>query len=210
MLSVLTVLSRECYICIDMSKKLLWILAGVMAIVMTGLILVQTYWISNAFRIKEKQFAQLVARSMSGFSTVVENREAAYFLNQFLFPGMDADTTGSGGLYFNYHEESHSSLDPYNPRDFHYDQQITIQNQDGKKAAKKDGIRIRVNNDSLTVRMPGKSGFRYGPDRKGRSSWQYSRRSRDPEKNPIETGTHRQGHVKDVWPPPQHRRKALA
>ena len=53
--------------------------------------------------------------------------------------------------------ESHSSLDPYNPRDFHYDQQITIQNQDGKKAAKKDGISIKVNNDSLTVSMPGKS-----------------------------------------------------
>ncbi len=141
-----------------MSKKLLWILAGVMAIVMTGLILVQTYWISNAFRIKEKQFAQLVARSMSGFSTVVENREAAYFLNQFLYPGMDVDTTGSGGLYFNYQEESHSSPDPYNPRDFHYDQQITIQNQGGKKTAKQDGISIRVNNDSLTVLMPGKSG----------------------------------------------------
>ena len=81
-----------------MSKKLVWILAGVMAIVMIGLILVQTYWISNAFNIKEKQFAQLVARSMSNFSNELENREAAHLLNQFISPEMAPDTTGGGGF----------------------------------------------------------------------------------------------------------------
>ncbi len=135
-----------------MSKKLLWILAGVMAIVMTGLILVQTYWISNAFNIKERQFAQLVAGSMSNLSNEIESREAAYFLNQFLSPQAETDTAGSGGLYFNYHMESHSLLNQQNLQpDFHYDQQITIQNEGPGKKMNQDHIRINVNNDSMTV-----------------------------------------------------------
>ncbi|HYW97224.1 MAG TPA: HAMP domain-containing sensor histidine kinase [Bacteroidales bacterium] len=142
-----------------MSKKLLWILAFVMAIVMTGLILVQTYWIRNAFNIKEKQFAQLVARSMSNVSSEIENREAAYMLNQFLSPQVNTDTAGSGNLYFNYHMESRRSggfarNQPY----FHYDQQITIQNQNRSDSVSRDNIRIRVNNDSMTVNMTGKNG----------------------------------------------------
>ncbi len=140
-----------------MSKKLIWILAGVMAVVMIGLILVQTYWIRNAFNIKEKQFAQLVARSMSNLSSEIENREAAHLLNQFISPQMGLDTTGGGGVYFNYHMESSSSMQFFNqPPDFLYDQQISIQNKRGdNKENSGDRIRIRVNNDSMTFVVPG-------------------------------------------------------
>ncbi len=140
-----------------MSRKLLWVLAGVMAVVMTGLIFVQTYWIRNAVNIKEKQFAQLVARSMSDVSSEIETREAANLLNEFLSPHPKPDTLAGGSLYFNYHVESHSGIYSNGSKPmFNYDQQITI-GQGGKTSDQKDRIRIRVQNDSMTVLVPGQT-----------------------------------------------------
>ncbi len=167
-----------------MSKKLLWILAGVMAIVMIGLILVQTYWISNAFNIKEKQFAQLVARSISNISNDLETREAANLLNRFMSPDITPDTSMTGGLYFNYHMESSSAATPFDPKpDFHYDQQITIRNPEGNNNSREDRYRISVDNDSMTVWVPGSPGsdtlLRVPPDKQGPGLQEKIRRKKE-------------------------------
>ena len=63
-----------------MSKKVLWIISIFMAIAMLFLIVVQTYWINNAYRLKEKQFSQLVNRAI--FNTVqdIQEREAMWHI----------------------------------------------------------------------------------------------------------------------------------
>ena len=47
-----------------MNKTLIWIVTVFMGIAMASLILVQAYWIKNAMLVKEKQFDQLITRSM--------------------------------------------------------------------------------------------------------------------------------------------------
>ena len=53
------------YLCSEMSKRFIWTLAVFMALAMLGLILVQTYWINNAYQLKENQFSQLVNRALN-------------------------------------------------------------------------------------------------------------------------------------------------
>jgi len=64
-------------------------LAAFMAIVMTGLILVQTYWIRNAVQIKEHQFNQIVSRTLSNVSYQMEEREAANMVYDYLMPELE-------------------------------------------------------------------------------------------------------------------------
>lgn len=92
-----------------MSKKLLWIISVFMALAMLGLIFVQTYWINNAFRLKEKQFSQVVNQAL--FQTVnhIQEREAMWhFMDEADFldstweeAGLDlyADESGISGEY---------------------------------------------------------------------------------------------------------------
>jgi hypothetical protein len=51
-----------------------------MALAMVGLIIVQTYWINNAYQLKEKQFSQVVNQSL--FHTVheLQEREAVWHI----------------------------------------------------------------------------------------------------------------------------------
>ncbi|MFW5820282.1 MAG: sensor histidine kinase [Bacteroidota bacterium] len=84
-----------------MSKKLLWILGAVMAVVMIGLIIVQTYWINNAIQIKEKQFSQLVVKTMSNISHRIEQEETAHMIYDYISPNVRFDTTG-GRFSFNF------------------------------------------------------------------------------------------------------------
>ncbi len=72
------------YLCRVMSKKLLWLLAGFMAIGMMVLILVQTYWINNAIKIKEKQFTQIVNNTLDDLTFEIEKRETVlHIIDQF-------------------------------------------------------------------------------------------------------------------------------
>jgi two-component system phosphate regulon sensor histidine kinase PhoR len=69
-----------------MSRKVLWSIAFFMVLGMTGLILVQTYWINNALKIKQKQFDQLVNHSMNRITSEIERREAlSYILRELSF-----------------------------------------------------------------------------------------------------------------------------
>jgi two-component system phosphate regulon sensor histidine kinase PhoR len=63
-----------------MSKKILWIISIFMAIAMLFLIVVQTYWINNAYRLKEKQFSQLVNRAIYNTVQDIQEREAMWHI----------------------------------------------------------------------------------------------------------------------------------
>jgi len=56
-----------------MSKRILWVLTISLSLAMTGLILVQFRWISNAFSLNEKQFQQLVNTTLTDFSRQMEH-----------------------------------------------------------------------------------------------------------------------------------------
>jgi signal transduction histidine kinase len=51
-----------------------------MALAMIALIAVQTYWISNAYRLKEKHFSQLVNRALSNVVHEIQEREAVWHI----------------------------------------------------------------------------------------------------------------------------------
>ena len=63
-----------------MSKKLLWIISVFMALAMICLIVVQTYWINNAYQLKEKQFSQVVNRALFYTIQDVQKREAMWHI----------------------------------------------------------------------------------------------------------------------------------
>jgi two-component system phosphate regulon sensor histidine kinase PhoR len=68
------------YLCMEMSRKFLWIIAIFMGFAMIALIIVQTYWINNAFRLKEKQFSQLVNRALYNVVSELQEREAVWHI----------------------------------------------------------------------------------------------------------------------------------
>jgi len=59
-----------------MNKKVIWIVSVCMGLAMAALILVQAFWLKNAWLVKEKQFDQLISRSMIDIERQVERREA--------------------------------------------------------------------------------------------------------------------------------------
>jgi len=133
-----------------MSRKLLWLLALSMGIVMTCLILVQTYWIKNAFIIKETQFNQLVVRSVTDVSRELERREAAYRImdefNPWFWSGFLPD------LNLNFQPDVSSFLNPDSAGKYNPDQEIMLYNSSSKgkyvKYLKNDSV-IIYNNDSI-------------------------------------------------------------
>jgi two-component system phosphate regulon sensor histidine kinase PhoR len=74
-----------------MSKRLIWIITVFMGIAMASLILVQAYWIKNAILVKEKQFDQLITRSMIDITHEIERLEVAKISSQLIDP-LSADT----------------------------------------------------------------------------------------------------------------------
>ncbi len=66
-----------------MSRRFLLILAVFMAFAMIGLIVVQAYWIKNAYQLKEKQFGQAVNRALNNVAVELQERETMWnFLNE--------------------------------------------------------------------------------------------------------------------------------
>lgn len=76
---MLKTLQANCYtsIFVCMSKRLIWIVTVFMGLAMASLILVQAYWIKNAVIVKEKQFDQLITRSMIDITHEIEKLEIA-------------------------------------------------------------------------------------------------------------------------------------
>ncbi len=63
-----------------MSKRFLYIIAVFMTLAMIALIVVQAYWINNAYELKEKQFSQLVNRAISNIINEVQIQEAVFHI----------------------------------------------------------------------------------------------------------------------------------
>jgi two-component system, OmpR family, phosphate regulon sensor histidine kinase PhoR len=59
-----------------MNKKIIWIISVCMGLAMTALILVQAFWLKNAWLVKEKQFDQLISRSLIDIERQIERHEA--------------------------------------------------------------------------------------------------------------------------------------
>lgn len=74
-----------------MNKYVIWIVSVCMGLAMTALIFVQAYWIKNAWLVKEKQFDQLISRSMIDISREIEQREAAKIITHLNDP-LSTDT----------------------------------------------------------------------------------------------------------------------
>lgn len=64
-----------------MSKRFLWILTGVMAVTLFGLILVQTYWIKNAIRLQHEQFGNLVNEALVSVVKRLETEETIFHIS---------------------------------------------------------------------------------------------------------------------------------
>jgi len=82
-----------------MSKRFLWIIVVFMSLAMAGLIIVQSYWIGNAIDIKEKQFKQLVTKSLSDVSDEVRKQEAVFSIINEIAP---TDTDLENKAYSSY------------------------------------------------------------------------------------------------------------
>ncbi len=135
-----------------MSKRLLWILAAFMAVTMTGLILVQSYWISNALEIKEKQFSQLVSRSMSNIISQMEAREAALMVYEFMEPLLGIDTAfNNQSLDFRL-DTGQRVISNTDSGYFSFEQQITMGMDPAGNPS--GSLKIRVNDDSLLIVNP--------------------------------------------------------
>lgn len=135
-----------------MSKRLLWILAAFMAVVMTGLILVQSYWINNALEIKENQFSQLVSRIMSNIASQMEAREAALMVYDFMEPLLDIDTSfDNQSLNFRLDAGQQMISNP-DSGVFSFEQQFTMETDSAGNPS--GSLKIRINNDSLMVDNP--------------------------------------------------------
>ena len=61
-----------------MSRKVIWILTGVMTIGLLSLIIVQSFWIRNSLNIKEQQFSQQVNRALTSVINELEKKETVY------------------------------------------------------------------------------------------------------------------------------------
>ncbi|MBO6250132.1 MAG: HAMP domain-containing histidine kinase [Muribaculaceae bacterium] len=67
-----------------MKKSTIWILTAVMACAFVGLLAVQIMYMENMVKMRNEQFAEMVMRSLYGVSTMLEQNETKYYLDQDL------------------------------------------------------------------------------------------------------------------------------
>lgn len=67
-----------------MKKSTIWILTVVMAFAMLGLLFMQIIYIENMTKMRKEQFSEIVTRSMYSVTTMLEQNETKYFLDQDL------------------------------------------------------------------------------------------------------------------------------
>ncbi|MBR3100628.1 MAG: HAMP domain-containing histidine kinase [Muribaculaceae bacterium] len=67
-----------------MKKSTIWILTIVMACAFIGLLAVQIMYMENMVKMRNEQFSEMVMRSLYGVSTMLEQNETKYYLDQDL------------------------------------------------------------------------------------------------------------------------------
>lgn len=88
------------YICIDMQKNILWIITVFLSLSLAGLIVVQSYWIENAIKIKQEQFVQLANKALGNVIDEIENREMVSQVVNEMEPFHDISPTGSPSINY--------------------------------------------------------------------------------------------------------------
>ncbi len=89
-----------------MSRKIIWILIGVMSVATIGLIIVQSYWIKNAVTVKEQQFRFLAFRTLGTVTHEIEKQEALSLVLSELRPSSYVDSiTYSSGFTINFNHQ---------------------------------------------------------------------------------------------------------
>jgi signal transduction histidine kinase len=138
-----------------MSKKLLWLLAGFMAIGMTILILVQTYWINNAIRINERQFGQIVNRTLDEISMELEKRETVFQIIDQMNPSWDFDSMGTQGtINFQFDATSNGNSTQMSIR-----QNVYIQGTMPPPPPPSRETPYKIRNDSTSIVLPESQAF---------------------------------------------------
>jgi two-component system phosphate regulon sensor histidine kinase PhoR len=69
-----------------MSRRFIWIVSIFMGLAMASLILVQAYWLKNAVLVKQKQFDQLISRSMIDIEREIEQKETSEIIMNLANP----------------------------------------------------------------------------------------------------------------------------
>ncbi len=67
-----------------MKKSTIWLLTIVMGLTLLGLLAVQIMYMENMIKMRNEQFKELVTRSLYGVSTMLEQNETKYYLDQDL------------------------------------------------------------------------------------------------------------------------------
>ena len=84
-----------------MQKRTLWIITILLSVTLVGLIIVQTYWIKNAIKIKEEQFMQNVSNSIDNIVKEIENREIVYQVVTEMEPFDEISPVGTPSINYN-------------------------------------------------------------------------------------------------------------
>lgn len=67
-----------------MKKSTIWLLTAVMAIAMIGLLFMQIMYMENMIKMRNEQFSEIVTRCMYSVTTMLEQNETKYYLDQDL------------------------------------------------------------------------------------------------------------------------------
>lgn len=106
-----------------MSKKLIWSLIVAISIVSLGLILMQSYWITNSINVKEQQFRILAFRTLGNVIQELEKQEAASMVLNELEPYAMDSLMFSSRLRFSINQgnqrQTRSSIS-YSSSNFYY------------------------------------------------------------------------------------------
>ena len=117
---------------------------------MTGLIVVQSYWIRNAVEIKEMQFSQLVNRALYNVSYLIDKQEATYMIYDHFSPEIMFDSSNAS-YSMNLRIESEQNF--HGKRQFiyqGYNELLTI-DPDGNSV--ESTVEINLTDDSLFTIM---------------------------------------------------------
>jgi signal transduction histidine kinase len=130
-----------------MSRKVLWLIAGLMIIGMIGLILVQTYWINNALNIKENQFDQIVNRALNDIAFEIEKRETVLSILKEMQPKLDTPPEDSMEFGINFETATEDGV--AGKISFNLSHQIYNYNN-----LRKDKWNYDVRSDSNSIELP--------------------------------------------------------
>ncbi len=90
-----------------MKKSTIWFLTIIMALAFVGLLYVQIMYMKNMIRMRDDQFLEGVKRSLYSVTTMLEQDEAKYFLEEdasqiepSVFPQYSDDPKGLGGITY--------------------------------------------------------------------------------------------------------------